>query len=50
MFAARFQRDEDGDSSGSAERVVYPMEWDVDNKYVVGEDRTAVMTDICGKC
>lgn len=35
---------------GGAGDVVFPMAWDLENKGVVGEDRTSFMRDICSGC
>jgi len=44
VFAAKFDR------STKENSVHYQMQWDIHNHDVVGEDRTAVMTEICSKC
>ena len=44
VFAARYRR------SGLEEYIHYPMQWDIHNHGVAGEDRTKMMTDICTKC
>jgi len=43
VYSARFDREEAADAS-------FPMQWDAGNLMVVGEDRSSIMTEICGKC
>jgi hypothetical protein len=42
VFATRFDR---ASASG-----VYPMSWDLDNRDIAGENRTAYYNQACGQC
>jgi len=44
VFAAKFER------STEENAVFFPMQWDIHNHDVVGEDRSTAMTAICSKC
>ena len=44
VFAARYKR------PAGENYIHFPMQWDRHNTYVVGEERSAIMTEICSKC
>ncbi|EOD11884.1 hypothetical protein EMIHUDRAFT_214245 [Emiliania huxleyi CCMP1516] len=47
VFAAAFRREEYGEGRAATH---YPMAWDLDNKGVVGVDRSEYYASVCGAC